>query len=113
MNKSEDNTIILLRKILALIAPKEFDPTEDTETNILLDKLSEADVFIYDVVNDFIDSIKVRDLLELHSIDEISDNYLTNLNQTTRVLKNECKSKHINIDYELEQILNNGNIIKE
>jgi len=111
MSRVEDNIIILLRKILALIAPEEFEPTEDTETNILLEKLSEADVFLYDVINDFIESLKIRDLLQPNSNEVTFNNYLADLNQTTIILKNECKSKHINIDYELDQILNNGNTI--
>jgi len=113
MNKAEDNIIILLRKILALIAPNIFDATEDTNISILLDKLSEADIYIYDVVNDLIESLKAKDLFEINSDKEKSNNYLTNLSQTTTILKNECRSKHINIDYELDQILNNGNIIEE
>ncbi|RLD41532.1 MAG: hypothetical protein DRI86_13165 [Bacteroidetes bacterium] len=118
MSETKDYLIILLRKIYALSAPGDFDATEDTSEEILMDGLFNIDPFFYDVLKDFVSSLKtvIVTKKEQHSnqannsaIDSIVKELKTNIT----ILKNECKSQHINIDYELEQLLNNGNIIEE
>ncbi len=118
MHLLEDNIIILLRKILALAAPNHFEATEDTTMALIMEKLIETDIFLFDVVNDFL--FPLTSLLEINNhpndsqysketIDSLTLLLITN----TAILKKECKSLHINIDYELEQIYNNGNIIEK
>ena len=118
MSRQEDYVVILLRKILALTAPDYFDATDDTYREALLEKIEETDIFLYDVVKDFIlsfdnESVSTEDSNNSEDAKEISDFYEIDFNNKLSILRKECKSLHINIDYELEQLINNGNTIEK
>ena len=118
MSTYEDNIIILLRKIVALAIPKSFEATEDTYRLALMEKLKfqRRDLFL--ACDDFIITYESRDFvkndlqLKLNAKDiwlsqyEMFDNVLEDRKET---LIKECKTYHINIDYELNKLLNNGN----
>jgi len=118
MNETEDYLIILLRKIYALAAPEDFDATEDTTEEIIMEGLMDIDPFLSDVLIDFISSLKTVILTKKEELsNQVSnkaiESVVKKLKSNITILKNECKSQHININYELEQLLYNGNIIEE
>ncbi len=118
MSTQENYIVILLRKILALAAPHYFDATEDTYRDILLEKISETDIFLYDVIRDFLSLLNNNDRTYKDGnnndiIQETNNSSDIEFKNSISILEKECKSLHINIDYELEQLLNNGNIIEE
>jgi hypothetical protein len=76
------------------------------------------DPFLYDILRDFISSLKTviltkKEYLNNQASKNTIDSTVEELKSNITILKNECKSQHININYELEQLLNNGNIIEE
>jgi len=118
MSETEDYIIILLRKIYALSAPDDFDAIEDTTENIIMEGLMSIDPFLYDVLKDFISSLKTvivtkKEQQSNQTNNSVIDSVVKELKSNVTILRNECKNQHININYELEQLLNNGNIIEE
>ena len=116
MNEHKDYIIILLRKVFALFKPDSFDATEDTSKEIIMEKLELINIFLFDVVKDFLSSFEAAILLEQEQSTNNkneSNIVMSELKNNIKILQEECKSYHINIDYELEQLLNNGNIIEE
>ncbi len=115
MYSSEDNIIILLRKIVALSVPKDFEATQDISIDILLNKLSLLKEELFLVCDSFINTYEISETinndikLKSVSIDnwklkyEDINNKLFNCKET---LIKECKKNHINIDYELNKLLN-------
>ncbi len=118
MSAYEDDIIILLRKIVAMAIPKSFEATEDTYRLALMDKLKFQHKNLFIICNDFIKAFELRDLffedqqlkinnegewhLQYEKLDIVFKEQIKSLLQ-------ECKLQHINIEYELNKLLENGN----
>ena len=119
MSSYEDNLIILLRKIVALAIPKSFEATEDTYRLILMEKLKFQRKDLFLVCEDFIMAYESRDFILKDTLLKLNaqEIWLSQRNMFEKVLEDrklsllkECKKHHININYELNKILKDGNI---
>ncbi len=115
MQSYEDNIIILLRKIVALSVPEDFEATQDTTIDILLNKLSLQKEELFLVCDSFINTYEIHETvdndikLKSDSIDNWKSKYdvvNSKLIACKESLIKECKKYHINIDYELNKLLN-------
>ncbi len=113
MSNYNDHLIILLRKILAISMPEDFEATEDTTRSSLLNKLKAGDETLYKAVNDFLIAfesfhfiasdyqlkLKAADIWKTQK--EMFEQILT---QKKILLETICKKQHISIEYELGQL---------
>jgi len=115
MNSSEEDIIILLRKICALSLPQDFEATEDTNRQILLDKFKLSNKDLFDTVSNFLMAYDSHQFiisdyqLKMKAADLWKSqlkSFNLNLENASTELKTICKNKHINIDYELDKLLN-------
>ena len=118
MSTYEDDIIILLRKIVAMAISKSFEATEDTYRLTLMEKLKFEHKSLFIVCNDFIKAFELRYLffedkqLKIKNEDEWQLQYekLDKVfKEQEKSLLQECKLQHINIDYELNKLIENGN----
>ncbi len=115
MKTNEDNIIILLRKILALAFPDNFEATDDTNRKVVLNKFQEYDTDLYNIINEFLIAFEsynfiISDYQLKLKADDIWHNQLDMFKNILEKRKTNlilaCKEKSINIDYELENLLN-------
>lgn len=113
MTTYEDDIVILLRKICTLALPKDFDASEDTNRQILLEKIMQEKNELYSTINDFLTAfdskqfissdyqlrLKAPDVWKMQN--EMFD---ASLQTQANKLKDSCKTLHISIDYELSQL---------
>jgi len=114
MKTQEDNIVILLRKIIALALPDYFEATEDTNRKVIMEKIKYHNKELFDIINDFMIAFESHHFiisdyqLKLKAAD-IWKSQLQMFRETLNIRKeslvNTCKDLHINIDYELENLL--------
>ncbi len=115
MKTQENNIVILLRKIIALALPNYFDATEDTYRRAILDKIKYHNKDLYDTVNDFLIAYEshqfiISDYQLKLKAEDIWKSQLQMFRETLNKRKESlilvCKELHIDIDYELSNLLN-------
>ena len=115
MKTQEENIIILLRKILALAFPDDFEATEDTNRKAILIKLQNLNSDLHKTINEFLIAFESHHFImsDYQLKLKAADVWKTQLQmfRDTLALKKEnlikaCKNLHINIDYELENLMN-------
>ncbi len=109
MSITEDNIIILLRKIEALALPKIFEATEDTYREVILNKLEDNAFDLFTACDNFILELDILSKLTNSEGDKLSslqeqENITNSIFAYKEELKKECKKNHINIDYELHKL---------
>lgn len=115
MKTQEDNIVILLRKIVALTLPDYFEAIEDTSRKVILDKIKFFNLELYDVISYFLIAYDshhfiISDYQLKLKAPDIWKSQLQMFKETLSKRKDNlilaCNDLHINIDYELENLLN-------
>jgi hypothetical protein len=114
MKTQENNIVILLRKIIALAFPDNFEATEDTNRKVILDKIQEYDSDLYSIVNEFLIAFESHHFIisDYQLKLKAADVWQSQLQMFRELLEKRkqslivaCKEKSINIDYELENLM--------
>jgi hypothetical protein len=114
MSLSEENMVILLRKICALALPNDFDASNDTNRNALLIKLKASPegllksisnfTITFDsrqfIISDYQLKLKAADIWKMQK-----DLFDQKMETSKESLERECKKLHIDISSELSQLL--------